>query len=742
MSYAAQGLHGRRHRLINALLAAGVIGAIGSLGLTALPALAADAPSDSATRADANAKSDNASSGEKPAADSGQPGQQLAPIKITSGKTQGFAPKSVETGQYRGQDALDVAATVNVVTRDLLDAQGATGLFDAVRNVAGVSRQQLNGLAYDNLSVRGIALDNRSSFYIDGLLPIDNNIWMPMEDKERVEVLKGASALYYGFTVPAGIVNMVMKRAGSDPVTSLSVLGDSNGSIGAAVDIARRFGPDDQFGLRVNAMDEHVETPIEGDRGYRKFVSAAFDWRVNSQLKLQYDLEHIETKIVEQAGIAPLAAVNGVITLPAMPDPSRLLVPNNRPTYASATSQLVRADYTFNDHWSANFSIGQSITRRDRWAWVFQKYNVATGTGTLQGSQQNGQMYENKNVRLEVNGDFKTGPFTHTVTVGGTQNWLFQPDFTTYTYTATQNLYDPIDIAKLTRSATSKAFYAQHVRNSGLYLFDQIDLTSRLQVMGAVRYSQYTSSQAGTPSQNINRTSPSGSITYRLTPNTSVYASYVEALESPGSAPATAANAYQILPAAVSRQEEVGVRTRLPGNTLVSVALFNLRQPSAETNTSNVYTLDGMARYRGLEFSVQGEPVRNVSVSASAMYLDAKTTESSDPTLLGKVPENTPHVTASLFAEYRVPALTGLAVNGGLYYTGPRAVNGANQAWIGGYTIFTAGLRYETRVHGKRVSVQANLENATNKRYWSAAGSNQIAVGLGRTVELSSTIDF
>ncbi|HEV3430783.1 MAG TPA: TonB-dependent receptor plug domain-containing protein, partial [Paraburkholderia sp.] len=468
MSYAAQGpleRHiGRRNSLINALLAAGVIGIS---GLAALPALAAEVPPDTSATSVTNAaesKTNDAKPGEQPGQ---QPGEQLAPIKITSGKTQGFAPKSVETGQYRGQDALDVAATVNVVTRDLLDAQGATGLFDAVRNVAGVSRQQLNGLAYDNLSVRGIALDNRSSFYIDGLLPIDNNIWMPMEDKERVEVLKGASALYYGFTVPAGIVNMVMKRAGNDPVTSLSVLGDSNGSIGAAVDIARRFGPDDQFGLRVNAMDEHVETPIEGDRGYRKFVSAAFDWRVNSQLKLQYDLEHIESKIVEQAGIAPLAAVNGVITLPAMPDSSRLLVPNNRPTYASATSQLVRADYAFNDHWSANFSIGQSITRRDRWAWVFQKYNVATGTGTLQGSQQNGQMYENKNVRLEVNGDFKTGPFTHTVTVGGTQNWLFQPDFTTYTYTATQNLYDPVDIAKLTRSATSKAFYAQHVRNSG-----------------------------------------------------------------------------------------------------------------------------------------------------------------------------------------------------------------------------------------------------------------------------------
>src|SRR5258706_4167919 len=163
------------------------------------------------------------------------------------------------------------------------------------------------------------AVSRSTTVYLNGVLPIDNNIWMPMEDKERVEVLKGASALYYGFAVRAGIVNMVTKRAGSESVTSVALLGDTNGSIGAHADIARRFGPGDQFGIRVNAMDEHVETPIDGDRGYRKFVSVALDWKATRQLSLKYDLEHIEQRVVEQAGIVPLAAKNGVITLPGLP---------------------------------------------------------------------------------------------------------------------------------------------------------------------------------------------------------------------------------------------------------------------------------------------------------------------------------------------------------------------------------------------------------------------------------------
>ncbi|MDL5448070.1 TonB-dependent siderophore receptor, partial [Escherichia coli] len=79
--------------------------------------------------------------------------QQLPVVVVNSRRTQGFAPARIDTGPYRGIDPLDVPATVNVVTRGVMDAQGDTGLYDALRNVAGVTRQQLSGLAYDNLAV-------------------------------------------------------------------------------------------------------------------------------------------------------------------------------------------------------------------------------------------------------------------------------------------------------------------------------------------------------------------------------------------------------------------------------------------------------------------------------------------------------------------------------------------------------------------------------------------------------------
>jgi iron complex outermembrane receptor protein len=666
----------------------------------------------------------------------------LKAVNVVATKTSGFAARRVEVGPYQGQDILDIAATVNVVTRDLLDVQAPTGLYDALRNVPGVARQQLNGLAYDNIAIRGIPLDNRSSYYFNGVLPFDNNITIPMEDKQGFEVLKGASALYYGFAVPGGIVNMTSKRAGATPVTQIGTSVDSNGSVKGTVDIARRFGAEQQFGVRVNAASQHVMSPIDKDNGYRRMGSLAADWKVSDALLLKYDYEHVEQKLPEQAGITPLAAVGGQISLPRLPDADKLLSPDAYPTKATANTQLLRADFAITDQWAGMVSIGQSTTRRDRWLWIIRNYNLATGVGQLQGSKQNGQSYENTNGRAEINGSFDTGPITHNVTVGFSRNRLFQPDFTTYYFVSPQSLYDPTQELTLKASGTPKVFYAQTIWTTGTYAFDRFSVGDHLEFTAGLRRSSYKSNQLGTPSYDTSKNTPSASAVYKIDSRSSVYASYIEGLESAGSAPATAANAYQALPAAVSRQAELGYRHRFENETLVSVAAFDIRQPAANLDADNVYALNGRARFRGVEASAQGYVLPRLSIAASAVWLHARQDESTEADLIGTIPENTPRTTASLFAMYDIARIPGFSVNAGAFYTAARPINNLDQAWIGGYTLFTAGSRYRTTVAGKDVTVQLNIENLGNKRYWSAAGSSQLAVGLGRTASLSSTIDF
>ena len=157
-------------------------------------------------------------------------------VQVTAPARRGWCRFTTEAGSFRGANIMDVPSTVNVITRELLDLQGAAGLYDAVRNTAGVTRQQNGGETWDQLVIRGIAVENRTNYRLNGSMPIMNFSQVPMENKERVEVLKGATALYYGFTSPAGVVNFVTKRAGSTPVTSLGLTLDDRGSAVANVD--------------------------------------------------------------------------------------------------------------------------------------------------------------------------------------------------------------------------------------------------------------------------------------------------------------------------------------------------------------------------------------------------------------------------------------------------------------------------------------------------------------------------
>jgi len=176
---------------------------------------------------------------------------------------------------------------------------------------------------------------------------------------------------------------------------------------------------------------------------------------------------------------------------------------------------------------------------------------------------------------------------------------------------------------------------------------------------------------------------------------------------------------------------------------LLQTALFQTDRPLA-TTINRVYQVGGETRYRGLEFSASGEIGRDFALVVSGVVLDAEITKvgTGNPLELGKTPENTPKNTLGVFGEYRLPMVPGLALNAGVYHVGKRAVNNSNQAWVDGYQTLSLGARYQTRIFDKAVNLQANLDNATNKNYWSTAGNGLLGVGAPRTLRLTAKVDF
>lgn len=666
-------------------------------------------------------------------------------VQVTGARAQGLVPTTTEAGSFRGSSIMDVPSTVNVITRELLELQGVSGLYDAVRNTAGVTRQQNGGETWDQLVIRGIAVENRTNYRLNGSLPIMNFSQVPMEDKERVEVLKGASALYYGFTSPAGVVNFVTKRAGSKPVTSVGLTVGDRGSAVANIDVGRRFGEEQQFGVRINAAGGTLGSYMDNvGNGNRSFLSAALDWRVTNRLLLKADLEYDRRKVTEQAGINLPTAVNGVITLPHAVDPSRLIGPDWSNFEAQTKNAQLRADYALSDNWALTVEGGHSETSRDRRLSIFRLTNpaaVTTGAGSITGNIQNAVMASDL-LRAELAGNFSTGFIRHELTLGASRTDKSQTPIYQQNYTiASQNLYNPVPITKVVFGAvpTTPTTAALDTHDTGLYALDRLVFTPQWEAVVGMRHSSYQSDQ-GTNHYDVSKTTPMVSLVYKLAPDLSFYASTARGLEEGATAPTGTANQNVKLAPGVSKQKELGARWMAPSGTLVSAALFDITRPGYYTNTSNIYTSDGEQHYRGLELSTQGKLTRQLSWQTSAQFLDPSF-ENINALYNGKAPENASKRTGSAFLSYAFDTVPGLSLNGGAYYYSARPVNDLNQAFLGGVTLFSAGARYASRLANKDVTWQLNVENLADKFYWAGAGT-RLASGAPRSVKLSVKVDL
>lgn len=664
-------------------------------------------------------------------------------IVVTGKHEAPFRAEVVQVGAFRNQSIMDTPASIAVMTRSLLDSQGAQGLEEALRNTPGVTQQATSPTTSNNFVSRGVLMNARTNYRLNGALQIINLGPIPIENKQRVELLKGVSALYYGISTPSGIVNVVTKRAGAQPVTSAYVNGDDEGGIGGGFDIGRQFGSDKRFGVRINAYGARIETPIDGVNGYRYVVSAAFDWRATDRLSFKLDVENYRRATDEPGGITLPTAVNGHITLPSIPSPHNRYAPINAPYRTWVTNALGRADYAISDDWSIRAEAGYARTRRQRMIANLGKINLITGAGTISGTYTPDQEYSNLYWRTEIAGKLDTFGIKHDLLFGYARNKQVQEDQHQKSYTAiAQNLYDPLNIPFSSVHFTTTRFLAGTTNvDTGLYALDLAHITDRVLVIGGVRHVDYETKATGT-NYSINTWTPTAGLVVRPTKKTSVYFTYIEGLESAGTAPDDAANAGDVLAPIKSRQIEVGARAEFLG-ALLSVAWFHIDRGLTYTDlTTNLFLVNGREINKGVEATIQGNLTKSVSVVLSGQYLTAIQQKTGNANQDGKFIDSTPRWSGSVFAEYHPPVLPALGVNAGVYYTGKRFTDPLDQGVLPAYATLSLGTSYKMPMADSHaITFRVNADNVTNKRYWSTGGTT-LYVGLARTVRASAAVDF
>lgn len=657
----------------------------------------------------------------------------------------------------------ELPLSATVIDGAQLRASGARRLSDLAQFDASVTDAYNSAGYWDYLTVRGFVLDNRFNYRREGL-PISAETAIPLDNKERIEILRGTSGIQAGTSAPGGLVNYVVKRPTEQDLRTLRLETTSRGSVLAALDLGGRFGANRAFGWRLNVASENLKPLVHDLDGNRNLFALAGDWRITRDSVLEFEIERSHKTQPSQNGFSLLGN-----RLPAPVDPKINLnnQPWSQPSEFNALTGSVRFSQALNADWRWSAQIAQQRLRSDdRLAYAFGcgaegNYDRYCSDGTFDFYD-----FRSENERrvqtagsLNLKGSLMTGSVRHELGFGLLASRVrnrFQDQ--AYNYVGTGNVWGtaivPPDPA-LTDANTNR-----DERATELSVQDAIRWNDRFTTWVGLRHTRLDRESIRTDGTRPTGykdgiTTPWIAASYAIRPGLLAYASWGKGVESQvvPNRSSQYSNAGEALPALASRQWEIGLKGGSDDAFAWQLAWFDIRRPMTNLDAcSRLGTTpcegrhDGSAVHRGLEAGAQwtAGPWR---LGGSLALIDAKRRGSiAEPATNGQAPTNVPRQVLRAQAAYRVASVPGLELVGQLSHEGRRNVLPDGSIKLPSWTRVDAALRYETRVRGVQTSWSLSIDNLFDRRYWKESpyqfGHVYLFPGAPRTLRLGLTVSL
>jgi len=685
--------------------------------------------------------------------------QMLKPVTVTG---QAFPPAADVTG-FGDVPLKDLPISAGVVDSRMIEQSGARRLADLTRFDPSLTDAYDAPGYWDIISVRGYTLDNDYNFRREGL-PINAETPIPLENKERVEILRGTSGMQAGISAPGGLVNYVVKRPTDVDLRTVRFEYTQRASFLAAADLGGRAGADGAFGYRINVAEEQLRPMIHDLDGHRSLAAFAGDFRLPNGGLLEGEFEWSRKVQPSQVGYSLLGNV-----LPSVPDPRGNL--NNQPwtppTRFDALTGSLRYSQPIARDWKLVLQAGtQHLKNDDYTAFPFgcsaegnyDRY-CSDGTFDYYDYRSIGEKRRQNALQAELKGGLDTGGIRHDLAFGVLRTVAREtlPD-NAYNFVGTGNV-DGTAVVPPDPTVNPGTGTTRDERSVELSARDAIHWNSRLSTWLGVRFTRLNkvNVEGGSgPGYRQSITTPWVALGYKLTNDALAYASWGEGVESsvvPNNA-AVYTNAGAVLPALKSKQAEVGFKGASHAWTW-QVDAFDIRRPmtnldACDFNGSSIAGglctggFDGIAHHRGIEAALQWTGTQ-WRAGATAMLLRARREGSVEtPALNGMRPTNVPAVTTRAWAAWKVPQVQGFELQGSLVHEGNRAILADESFMLPAWTRFDAALRYDRQIGNAVTTWIAGIDNVTNRRYWRESPFQFSHVylypGAPRTVRLSVTI--
>lgn len=639
-------------------------------------------------------------------------GQILREIVVTGNKPQ--KPVSVSRA---GIKPMDLPQSVQVIDNEVIEQQQAIRLSEVIKNANGVYVGSARGGAQESFWSRGYDMSANNMFkngfrYNAGSIPEVSGL-------ERVEFLKGGSALLFGNVAPGGILNLVTKTPKFTKGGEISMQAGSYDYYKPSVDF---YGPLNQsIAYRFTGSYENSKSFRDYVKNDRIYFNPSFLFKITEKTQITVQGDYLSADWTPDFGTGIVNDTKIILDIPRNVNFGALW--SNGNTKSASASVLFNHD--FNKNWKLSFNSSYQSYRRTQTSTAQLSTVKANGDWT-RGLTKSDAAERIFGDQLSLQGTFNTGSIKHQIFTGVDYENSIAPSYTF-------GFFDPAKPADLvTTEATPINLFNYNYANEshnipfnsritqlittdtqrfGAYAQDLISINDYIKVLAGLRWSwqeseatttkeviekilgkntittTYENAIPTTAAKSLNRAfSPKAGLVIQPDKETSLFASYSNSF-TPNTG--TTVDGKTLDPSIID-QYEVGIkkdfwRGILSTNvTLYQISNNNLAQTAqflADGVTQNALTtfkeLVGATKGKGIEIDITAKPIEGLNIMAGYSFNETKVSKSSGTNgslIVGDVLARTPKHTANLSFFYKLPsgALKGLSFGAIANYIGDR----------------------------------------------------------------------
>lgn len=630
-------------------------------------------------------------------------GQVLQEVVVTSNQKN---PASVSRS---GIKAIDLPQSIQVIGGATIEQQQSIRLSDVIKNANGVYVGSARGGAQESFWSRGYDMSANNMFkngfrFNSGSMPEVSSL-------EKVEILKGSSALLYGNVAPGGILNMVTKTPSFTKGGEVSMQAGSYSFYKPSVDI---YGPlNNSIAYRFNGSYENSESFRDIVKRERFYVNPSLFFKISKKTEIIVQGDYLQDDWTPDFGTAIIG--KEIIDLPR-----ELYLGakwSNGTTKQGTFSGLV--NHQFNNNWKLNFNSSYQNYKRE-----------STGTERIQ-PKDNGDLDRpygrNKAVeqilanQISLQGNFKTGKIKHQLFTGidtensNTDTYTFRfynpkllnedgkpvtvPNydniniFDPSSYASSSVPVLPSEVTKIVKTETNRyGVYAQDLISFGEKLKALVGIRYSYQEAKPITYDRAANTTKIEPIRNDRAFSPKLGLIYQPVKSISVFASYANSF-TPNSGNTVSGEAIE---PSIIDQYEAGIKKefwngllttnitvyQITNSNLAQVAEF--KADGSVNSDPNTKTLSGETKSKGIEFDITAKPIEGLSIIAGYSYNDMRYTKTSglkgsfiEGDRLARTPVNTANL--SFFYTLQSGTLKGISFGALGSYIGKRVGGWNNQ---------------------------------------------------------------